>query len=403
VRPPDPTARILVSDVEGRAGLAAARGLSKAGYFVAGASSARLTPGFWSRACSRRVRVRSPYADPEGFVDDLTSAMRRHEFRALLPITDVDLELVSAHRDLLPPGLVTGLPRHDVVERCLDKDSLEGVACAFDLSPPASVTCEDGDTAGVLEAARELGYPVVLKPRRSVVALGSRLARRGARLARTADEVRRLAPTLGRSVLVQQFEPGAHVLSVGGVIVPDGLLASVTARWSRTWPPLDGAASFCETVEPPAGLLERVECMLREIGHVGLFELELLERDDGTLAALDVNPRAFGWMTLSIRADANLPAVWCDWLLGREPARVSARPGVRYRREDGDARNFLWQLRRGRFRKGLAVLRPRTDVAHAYFELRDPAPLPAVLIQLAGRRAGALARTRSGSEVAAGR
>ena len=92
-------------------------------------------------------------------------------------------------------------------------------------------------------------------------------------------------------------------------------------------------------------------------------------------------------MTLAIRAGANLPAAWCDWLLGREPARASARPGVRYRQEDADAKHFLWQIRRGRIREGLAVLRPRSDVAHAYFELRDPAPLPAALLNLAGRLA----------------
>ena len=377
---------VLVSDVDGRAGLAAARGLSKAGYVVTGASSARLPPGFWSRACSEHLRVSDPYDDPRSFVDNLASVLRSRPFAALVPITDVDLEAISTYRHRLPPDVATGLPDPEVVERCLDKVSLAGVADTFDLTPPTSIVCDGGDVAQIVQVARELGYPVVLKPRRSVAAVDGRFVRRGARLARTERDARRLAPTLGQSVLVQRFERG-RILSVGGVRVPAGIVVDVAARWYRRWPPLDGAASFCETVSPPAGLLDRVEGLLDTIGHVGLFELELLERGDGTLAALDLNPRAFGWMTLATRAGANLPAAWCDWLLGREPARASARPGVRYRQEDADAKHFLWQIRRGRIREGLAVLRPRSDVAHAYFELRDPAPLPAALLNLAGRLA----------------
>jgi predicted ATP-grasp superfamily ATP-dependent carboligase len=126
--------------------------------------------------------------------------------------------------------------------------------------------------------------------------------------------------------------------------------------------------------------------VLRTLGHAGIFELELIERDNGTFAALDLNPRPFGWMALALRAGANLPAIWCDWMLGRKSPRTSARPGVAYRWEDADLRHLVWQLRRGHLVAAASVLRPRGGVAHAYFELADPGPLPAAILQLARRR-----------------
>jgi predicted ATP-grasp superfamily ATP-dependent carboligase len=161
----------------------------------------------------------------------------------------------------------------------------------------------------------------------------------------------------------------------------------VAARWSRRWPPYDGAAAFAETVVAPSALVERVEVLLAALGWRGIFELELLELGHGRFAAIDFNPRPFGWMALALRAGVNLPAVWLDSLRGLDPAGVVARPGIRYRWEEGDLRHFVWQLRHGRTWAAAAVLRPRRHVAHAYFERDDPAPLGTALVDLARRGA----------------
>lgn len=377
-------AQVLVADVDGRAGVAAARGLWHGGYAVTGAASTRLAPGHWSRSCAHRLLVADPYLHPRTFVEGVAGALQETAFAAVLPTTDLALHLISRHRDRLPPAVATGLPEHEIVERCLEKRALGEAADAFELSPPASVSCTT--EAQMLAAARDFGFPVVLKPARSVVVHDYRFARRGAALVRDETAARTTARSFGEQVVVQRYEPESRILAVGGVLTPEGLPAVVAVRWQRRWPPLDGATSFCETVAPPAGLLERVEGVLRTMGHVGIFELELLERGDGTFAALDLNPRPFGWMTLAVRAGANLPAIWCDWLLGREPGRASARAGVRYRWEDGDLKHLVWQLRRGHLRAAAAVLRPRADVAHAYFELADPGPLAATFLDLARRR-----------------
>ena len=63
-------------------------------------------------------------------------------------------------------------------------------------------------------------------------------------------------------------------------------------------------------------LRSRVSALLTDLGWEGLFELELIEREDGGWHAIDMNPRPYGSMALAIGAGCNLPALWCRHLLG---------------------------------------------------------------------------------------
>jgi predicted ATP-grasp superfamily ATP-dependent carboligase len=133
--------------------------------------------------------------------------------------------------------------------------------------------------------------------------------------------------------------------------------------------------SFAETVAAPRGLAERLRTLLGTLGWQGIFQLQMLELADGRLAVIDLNPRVFASIALDTDAGANPAAVWCDWLLGRDPAPVTARLARRYRWEEGDLCNFAWQVRHRRLRAAASVLLPHRRVTHAWFRATDPGPL----------------------------
>src|SRR5262249_52419562 len=97
------------------------------------------------------------------------------------------------------------------------------------------------------------------------------------------------------------------------------------------------------------------------------------------------NPRVFASITLDNAAGANLAALWCDWLLGRNPLPAVAKPARRYRWEEGELCHLAWQLRHGRFRAAIAAARPRRRVTHSWFRVTDPGPLVARMLDLAIR------------------
>jgi predicted ATP-grasp superfamily ATP-dependent carboligase len=373
---------VLVTDGEERAALAACRGLARAGHIVAVAAARRPAAAQSSRACARRLLVPRSLSGDE-FVSALAKAARTDAYDFVLPGSDAALLALSMFRERLPSSLLLGLPPHQTVARSLDKPALLEEADRTGFPVLESEECAGMSQA--LAAAKLFGFPVVVKPTTSIVSPGHRPRREAARVVHDRAQFDRALSALGTPVLVQRFYDGAPVLSLGGVATEHGLAALTAARWSRRWPPVDGAASFAETVVPPSRIVERAETLIAAFGWRGIFELELLDLGNGGFAPVDLNPRVFGWMTLALRAGANLPAVWLECLRGPQPPRVIARPGVRYRWEEGDVRHFFWQVRHRHPHAAAAVLRPRRRVAHAYFERSDPAPLAAAAIDLARR------------------
>jgi hypothetical protein len=244
--------------------------------------------------------------------------------------------------------------------------------------------CES--TSDARRALRHLGFPSVVKPRRSVVESAGSLRQQPVALVTHPSELDQLSARVSLPFIVQRFESQAKRLSCAGVMGAKGVLGLVVIEFLRTWPPLAGAVSFGETVRAPGGLRERVEQLLDFVGWRGIFELELLDVGRGRLAAIDLNPRVFGWLALAITAGADLPRIWMESLAGVDSRPVEPRVGVRYRWEDAELAHLLWQVRRGRLGAAAHVIWPRRHVVHAHFSLADPAPLAARLLGLAQHR-----------------
>jgi FAD-dependent urate hydroxylase len=390
---------VLITDAQERAMLAASRSLHRAGWAVHAAASERPAPGHWSRACARRFRVPDPRESPAQFVENLARVLDDHGEDVLIPGSDASLLAISANRDRVDGRSHIGLPDDDAVARSLSKIALNEAARRAGFEVPETVVCEDA--SGALAAAKRLGYPVVVKPERSVFEVDGRLHQRKAAVVYDQSSLAELLTRLGGRCLVQRRESGTPV-SFAGVIAEDVLLASVASRYLRTWPPDGGSVSYSETFTPPGELKERVRDLLVTIGWQGMFELELLEQPGGAPTPIDLNPRAYGSLALAARAGVPLAVVWSEWLLGNELPVGAARPGVRYRWEDADLRHMLWQLRRRRPSRALAVLRPRGDTVRAHLELSDPLPLVARLALMGRHRAPRPLRPRGPSAVRRG-
>lgn len=352
--------------------LAVCRGLASAGYRVSGVGGRKPAAGHWSRSVDRRYSLPNPRLDPAGFTEELAAIVDEGEHAALVPGVDAAVLAVSENRARFEPRVAVGLPPHDAVLRCLEKPSVLEAAVSAGLPPPESETCTGVEQA-VAVAAR-LGYPVVVKPVQSL----QRDARRMMTTQYADDEaaLRAVVSDYGAQFTIQRCEPGA-VVSLSGVVAGGALLGLCAARDERMWPPRGGFTSSSVTIAPAEGVVEQLERFLALLGWQGIFQLELIEGAGGALHTIDFNPRPYGSLTLAIDAGANLPALWVDWLLGRDPAPVRARPNVRYRWEETEMLNALVAARAGRFADVARILTPRRGTTHAFFRTTDPAPLVA--------------------------
>lgn len=366
---------VLVTDAGQRSIVATCRGLAAAGYAVSTVAFGSFAPSQWSRHCEERLRVSDPRLDARAFIADLRRCLSARAYDALIPGSDYSLLAISRDRRELEDLTALGLPPHQVVQRSLNRQALAAAAASAGLHPPASVLCTGLEEA--VAASASLGFPLLVKSISTATEAGPSVTL-GATTAPVSEpgQLAAAAAAHRQPFLLQRAETG-RTLSFGGVMAGEQLIGVALSVYQRTWPVAAGNVAFSATIAPPADLESRVERMLAEIGWEGMFEIELIERADGGLVPIDLNPRPYGSMALAIAAGANLPGAWCNWMLDGRVEQCRALPGRRYRWEDGDVKHLLWQLRHGNYRAAASGARPRRGVVHPFFAVSDPLPLAA--------------------------
>jgi predicted ATP-grasp superfamily ATP-dependent carboligase len=322
--------RVLITDGDERAALAAARSLTGAGYEVYAVSHRRRSLAGVSRGV-RSVRVLlSALEQPGPYVAELSRITGLLGIQVLLPVTDAAVEAVLDHRALLPGGVRVPLPPVQTYRRASDKLETLRLAQAAGFAVPETVVLESPDTVPSLP---ETFFPGVLKPHRSVV----RDANNGARtkLAVSYFEDRaslistvRLLPRAAFPVLLQQ-----RVAGFGEALFAfrhrRRMLAQFAHRRLREKPPAGGVSVYRESIALDPELASKGARLLESLEWEGLAMVEC-KRDPvtGRHVFMEINGRLWGSLQLAVDADVNFVALLMA--AEREPA-VTLQPVTTYR------------------------------------------------------------------------
>jgi predicted ATP-grasp superfamily ATP-dependent carboligase len=337
-------------DTQSRSSLAAVRALAAAGYRCAVTVSGRRSLASFSRYCARRVDV--PPVTDAGFAEAVRAELAARSYLTVIAATDATLLALDAP-----------------VRHLVDKVELIQRADRAGLSVPPTRVFASRDE---LVAADDLEFPAVMK-----LAVSNPF--NPARLLRSRGDLSTPDPGEGPFLVQPYLSEGLR--AAAGVLWDGRLVAAVHQRYLRIWPPDCGTACAALSVEPDFDL-ER--CLLRLLdGYQGIFQAQLAGD-----RLLDLNTRVYGSIPLAVAGGANLPAIYCDLLAGKEVRLVRARPGVFYRWLEGDLRHMVLAVREGRlgFVSALRSLRPHRKAAHSTESLRDPMPMVARLRHAAIKR-----------------
>jgi len=331
-------------------------------------------------ATSRYVRRNIPWPATDGGteIERLIDLAKRHQLKhwVLFPTDDHAVGLVSRNYDVLASQYRISVPPWGQLQYLCDKRLLHQTA--LDLGIPQPWTAWPSTP----EELREIDcpYPVIVKPairiRRSSLAVPKawRAADRASLLAQF-DKASALVGS--ENLMVQEIIPGGGKGQVSyAAICRDGSpLASIVARERRQYPMDFGQFStFVESVDEPKVIQFAVR-LLNSLHFNGLFEIEFKQDPrNGEFKLLDVNPRVWGWHTLSRRAGVDFPYLLWLVLNGQDFPVVHGRSGVRWMHTTADVRVAILEILKGRLslRSYLRSLQPPRE--SAIFAWDDPAP-----------------------------
>jgi protein-tyrosine-phosphatase/predicted ATP-grasp superfamily ATP-dependent carboligase len=343
---------VLLLDADSRVGTACLQSLGPAGHRVHVAVRRLGAPAESSRWC-HRVHVQ-PAAEPvEAGVAWLCELDARFGFALVVPTTEASLRWLRAMREDHPVRRKAVLPGDAALDAALDKSRTGRIARELGLPVPATrelAQCPR-DVPWPEEMRRPpAAWPVVLKPVRSKVVRGGKLA--SLAVAVVHDEATR-ALTLSSwlpdtPVQEQAWVPGRGIGVE--VLYEHGRMAwHFVHERLHEWPLTGGASTLRRAAGPEPELVEMTRRLLDHLQWHGVAMVEWRRDAGGAVHLMEINPRLWGSLPLTIAAGVPIPLGLLSLATGEPLAPVRGwRVGVTARNLSNDIQWFIDNLRADR-------------------------------------------------------
>jgi predicted ATP-grasp superfamily ATP-dependent carboligase len=327
--------RVLVTDAEVRKSLAVVRGLGER-HHVLTASSSRPAMAAWSKYSKAHLL----YRWDESFPDWLVAAVQEHGVDALVCPQEKTMLLAAQVYDRLEAaGTRVTFPRLPVIDRAFDKGKTLAIAQEVGVPIPRTVFLDHPSDAAT--AAREIGFPLIVKQRYSSYWNGTEfIAGEETQYARRPVELERIIEKHDSRLplpMLQEFVPGSG-LGVFLLLDREGrTCAEFAHRRIRDIRPTGSASVLRESVPVDGRLRELAEALLGKMEWWGVAMVEFrTDERTGGVALMEVNGRFWGSLQLALDAGVNFPEILIDVVSGESPTPPTFRPGIKVRWWLGD-------------------------------------------------------------------
>ncbi|HKY06329.1 MAG TPA: ATP-grasp domain-containing protein [Blastocatellia bacterium] len=337
--------RILVLDGHTNQALACVRSLGRAGYEVIAASDRRLPLSAWSRYCKDYIHL-----DGEniGSFAALRERARTSGVSLVLPVTERSCLLLNAERrEWEAAGMTIGCGPEEMLTGAFDKAQILGLTDECGLSAPE--TRLPASLQECREAADEVGYPCVVKPRWSNAWTGNTfLVARGPRYVDSPGQLEEavLASKQGECwPLIQGYVKGAGK-GVFALCDRGRAIAWFAHERLRDVRPTGSGSSLRRSIRVEPRLRKPAERLLARLKWHGPAMVEF--RDDGVSAPylIEINGRFWGSLQLAVEAGVDFPRLWVSTLMGKSVKDQGEYvEGVTLRWLWGDAKRLLYILK----------------------------------------------------------
>lgn len=382
---------VLVTPGNLRSTLAVTRSLGRRGIRVTVADERRRSLAGMSRYCKEFIRVPPPAGDPEGFVKAVRQEVSRGAYRVIIPTDDVTLALLAGAKPQFEGVVALPFPDLDTVYAAHDKAVLNSLAKQKEIPVPKTVIVYVPDD--VRQAAHEVGFPAVVKPRFSRFRCGGEWAHGGGtHYVHNTEELESACRAIHQLVpfpLVQEYIPGeGHGIFL--LMNHGKVRAAFAHRRVREKPPSGGVSVLSESVRLDPGLLDYSRRLLSDLKWHGVAMVEFKRDDrDGIAKLIEINGRFWGSLQLAIDAGVDFPTLLYQLAVDGDITPVfSYKERVRLRWWLGDLDWLVLCLRKCRGMSSrveviwefLKPSRARAEV----FRWEDPVPQLAELYEYVG-------------------
>lgn len=304
-------ARVLVTNGQLRKTLAVVRSLGAKGVYSIVSDETHFTPAGFSKYCSKRLVYPNPVREPEEFYGWLTRTLKKYECDQFFPMDDDTMDVAIRYQTELSEQVQILLPPFESYNKARDKGEALLVAQKAGASCPVTYFPDNLEEAANL--AKDLKFPVIIKPRRSSGSRGIRVVNSPEELITQYTALQRNYP---RPIIQEYLEQGTRFDVCLLYDSDNNLKASFVQKELRHFPLEMGPSTLQESVIYPE-LLEQALAIMKNLPWRGVVELEfMIDKRDGRVMFMEINPRFWNSLYLAVLAGVDFP--WLLYQLGTD-------------------------------------------------------------------------------------
>ena len=319
---------VLLLDADQPSALAITRALGRHGVSVQVSSSVARPLAASSRYATGCLHYPDPLRREAEFIAWLDAHMRDNPVGLVIPVTERTVVPILRHRAQLDDRRIAIAPS-SALEQVLDKDLTLQLAVSLGIPVPRSMAIDTLDA--LPEAAAQIGFPVVVKPSRSVGQSDGQRVQLSVSYAHNSTELEaqvRHALRYGAVILQEYFRGDG----VGIELIADSGTVRYAFQHRRLHEvPLTGGGSslrISEAIVP--ALRAAAEQLMQALGWHGVAMVEFKYAPaSGEFRLMEINGRFWGSLPLAVAAGADFPVMLHELMTtGRVGDRAPARLGV---------------------------------------------------------------------------
>jgi len=339
---------VILLDGEQRSTLAATRSLGKKGISVRVGADRYRSIAKASKYCSGSFIYNSPYNDDVGFISSIERSMNDHQDTILFPMTDITTSLVLQHIQPRSEKFKIPFVNYEKYTDASDKVTLFRIAEKMVIPRPRTIFSEDYEYKNLLIEVQKNGFPVVVKPARSIIKTERSWRKTKVRHANSQQE---FIKTINEEdfihfpFLIQERIEG-NGIGIFCLVENGDILCHFAHRRIREKPPSGGVSVLCESIEAPHEALESARKLLSALNWYGVAMVEFKwDKKDDRPKLMEINGRFWGSLQLAISSGVDFPyLLYCMASGEKLELPNNYRIGIRSRWELGDLDHLLIRL-----------------------------------------------------------
>ena len=312
LREPSAEESVVIPAVEAPSSVWCLRSLNKRGIHTIAAGENASSPAFASRYCSESIQIPGPTTDLVAYKNALATLARRSDVRAIIPLREPDVYVLSKYSDEFQDQVVPLWPSFDSLECVHDRVKLVEAAKRAGVSVPET---------RLLDEVNQWDRNLIIKARYALVtnqyvsaadtdgifdAGPTRYLRPG-----SEPDTEHISTEMGHVPIVQEYVPGTEY-TFRGLWDHGKPIVTLGKRLVRGMKYPRGPSVSHEAVDHPE-LEAAANAILEELDWHGLASVGFMkDAKTGEYKLLEVNPRFWASLPSDIHAGADQPYYY--WL-----------------------------------------------------------------------------------------